>query len=324
MKWLLIPAIAVIAAVWLSVLMFMPARADHAGVFLPVYNNPGQDITALPAQNRALNRGVITYCFDAAASAFPNFRAQAAQVVAFATSKTTIDAVEVAWDAECDIRNSMPPDATFLNTCGQGAAACIYYWSLPVTIYYRRSLAFNDWRSTFCHEGLNSGHFAGIHEHYNDRDFTSNGRFWTCMDFGTGTWQLPDYDRDRVWNSWVPDRPATVGLKVEANGWATATWSPWRADDGRAHAFLIKENTNATRMSFGWSADRESPVIWAGTVCGAAFNFCFTDYDTGRRGFDPVWKGCIWGRAEAPATYRAPQYTRGDSADGYWFNFGCF
>lgn len=32
----------------------------------------------------------------------------------------------------------------------------------------------------------------------------------------------------------------------------------------------------------------------------------------------------IWGRVEAPATYRAPQFTRGDSADGWWTLFGCW
>lgn len=299
------------------------AKADHAGDFLPVYNKPGQDITALPAQNRALNRGYVTYCFDAPAAEYPAFRSQAKQVVDYAVTQTTIAAVEVPWGDDCDIRNTMPPDATFLQTCGQGAAACIYYWSLPVTIYYRRALTFNDWKSTFCHEGLNSGHFMGQHEEYNDREFKSNGRFWTCMDFGTGTWQLPPFDRDRIWNSWAPDRPATVQLSVAGN-WATVSWDDRRADGGTAHAFGIARNTNATRMAFGHSPTRDAPIAWAGEYCGAAFDYCYTGFSVRNRGFDAFWKGCIWGRVEAPATYRAPQFTRGDSVDGYWFLFGCW
>ncbi|HSE47032.1 MAG TPA: hypothetical protein VLA89_17070 [Gemmatimonadales bacterium] len=299
-------------------------KADHNGDFLPVYNKVGQDITALPAQNRALNRGWINYCFDASAADYPGFRSQARQVVEYATSQTTIAAVEVPWGDDCDIRNVMPPDQTFLNTCGQGAAACIYYWSLPVTIYYRRSLNFFDWKSTFCHEGLSTGHFMGQHEEYDDQAFRSNGRFWTCMDFGTGTWQLPPFDRDRIWNSWAPDRPSAVGLRPELNGWYTATWTQRRADEGAAHAFGIPFNTNATRMAFGYSDIRDGPITWAGERCGERFNYCYTDYKDGQRSFDQAWKGCIWGRVEAPATYRAPQFTRGDSADGYWFLFGCF
>lgn len=300
------------------------ATADHAGDFLPVYNHTGEDITALPAQRRALERGYVTYCFDAAADAYPDFKAQARQVSEYAASRTTIAAQEVPWGDGCDIRNVMPPDETFFNNCGRSAGACIYYWSLPVTIYYRRALGYTDWRSGLCHEGAsNTGHFMGQHEEYDDRNFRSNGRFWTCMDFGTNVWQLPDFDRDRIWNSWAPDRPSNVGLKVETNGWATVTWSPWRADEGAAHAFGIKENTNATRMAFGYSDSREGAITWAGERCGATFNYCYTAYKDGRRGFDQAWQGCIWGRAEAPATYRAPQFTRGDSADGYWFLFGC-
>lgn len=298
-------------------------RGDHAGDYLPVYNKVGQDITALPAQNRALNRGWVTYCFDSTAADYPSFRSQARQVVEYAASQTTIAATEVPWGDDCDIRNTMPPDQTFLNTCGQGAAACIYYWSLPVTIYYRRSLGFFDWRSTFCHEGLNSGHFMGQHEEYNDREFKSNGRFWTCMDFGTGTWQLPPFDRDRIWNSWVADRPSAVGLTVQ-DGWAFATWTERRADEGAAHANNIPYNTNATRMAFGHSPSPDGPITWAGEVCGAAFDYCYTRFLDRSRGFDAAWRGCIWGRVEAPATYRAPQFTRGDSPDGYWTLFGCF
>lgn len=307
------------------------AKADHAGPWLPVYGQTGQDITALPAQRRALERGWVTYCFDSVAAAYPSFKTQAMQTVEAAYAMHGINAVEVAWGSDptasevCDVRHTMPPDATFLNTCGQGAAACIQYWAPQVNIFYRRSLGFWDWRSTFCHEGApNSGHFMGLHEHYNDREFKSNGRSWTCMDFGTFVWQTTAYDRDRIWNAWVPDRPAAATLTVESNGWATVSWSQLRADAGAAHMNGIPGNTNATRIAFGWSANRDAPIEWAGIRCGPAFNYCFTAYRDGKRGFDPAWAGCLWGRAEAPATYKLPQFTRGDSPDGYWFLFGCW
>jgi len=307
----------------LIVLAASRADAEHTGPWLPVYGNSGQDITALPAQHRALNRGHVTYCFDAPSSDYPAFKTQAAQTVEAAYKATGMNAVAVEWDADCDIRNSMPPDSTFITTCGSGAAACIYYWSLPVTIYYRRALGFWDWRSTFCHEGLNSGHFMGLHEQYNDRDFKSLGKTWTCMDFGTFVWEATTWDRDRIWNSWTPDRPSAAGLRNEGNGWVTATWTQRRADEGAAHAFGIPENTNATRMAFGYSDTREGPITWAGERCSAAIDYCYTKYKDGQRGFDAAWRGCIWGRVEAPMTYRLPQMTRGDSADGYWFLFGC-
>lgn len=143
------------------------------------------------------------------------------------------------------------------------------------------------------------------------------------MDFGTFVWQATEWDRDRIWNSWTPDRPSAVGLRNDGNGWVTATWTQRRADEGAAHAFGIPENTNATRMAFGLSATRDGAIEWVGNICGRYLDYCNTKYGDGQRGFDAAWQGCIWGRAEAPATYRTPQLTRGDSADGYWFLFGC-
>lgn len=299
-------------------------KADHNGDFLPVYNKVGQDITALPAQNRALNRGYVTYCFDATAADYPGFRSQAKQVVEYATSQTTIAAVEVPWGDDCDVRNTMPPDATFLNTCGQGAAACIYYWSLPVTIYYRRALTFNDWKSTFCHEGLNTGHFMGQHEEYNDREFKSNGRFWTCLDFGTGVWQLPPFDRDRIFNSWVGSPPSVITLATTDN-WATVRWNNLRADGGIAHAFGIPENTNVTTVAFGVADCEGCPIVWAGEICGAQFNYCFAPFKDLSRGFDAWWKGkCFYLHVEAPATWRIPQVGAGGEIAPYWSPAGCW
>lgn len=309
-------AAASIAPTQAPVRLTLDMLVHHAGVWLP------GDITTFPAQHRAMARGYFTYCFDAQAAAYPNFRAQAREVVEYAFGRTGIPAREVAWDsgAECDVRNEMPSDAIFLTGCGDGAAACIQYWSLPVSIKYRRALNYFDWKTTFCHEGNgNTGHLMGMHEHYDDINFRSLGRTWTCMDFGTGTWALPDYDRDRIFNAFVPDAPDAVSLSV-TNGRATVSWSQFRKDGGAARANNIRQNTSATRMSFGYATCDGCPVEWAGNTCGQAFNFCFTDYGTGFRSFDSFWRGCIYVRAENPLTVFIPQI----SAPDFWTKAGCW
>ena len=309
--------LVVSAALFLTVFLVTPrlAHLDHNGDFLP------GDITSWPAQHRALERGYLRYCFDQTAGAYPSFRGQARQVADAAAAMTGINAVEVAWNDDCDVRNTMPPDNQFVTTCGTGAAACIYYYTDPVTIYYRRTLGFSDWKSALCHEGAaNSGHLMGQHEEYNDRDFRSNGRFDTCMDFGTFVWSLPSFDRDRIFNAWVPDAPSFVTLRVDADGWATVGWSQTRADNGLAHSNGNPKNSNATRMRFGHSDFEGGPITWAGEVCGERFGFCFTDYKTGNRRFDAFWRGCIYLRAENPMTVFVPQI----SAPNFWSLAGCW
>lgn len=326
--WLFAPVLAVVIwisagyqveAVKLEPIYGPPAylALDHNGPWLP------GDITTWTAQRRALNRGYFTYCFDDNAAAYPNFKSQAKQVADFAASKTRFQALEAPFDDDCDVKNIMPDDQTFLSTCGQGAAGCIQYWRSPsVIIMYRRSLGYSDWRSALCHEGATStGHFMGLHEQYNDVLFVSDGKTWTCMDFGTFVWQLPDWDRDRIWNCWVPDVPALMALNTSSSS-AQAVWSSDRRDGGAAHCNGIKENSNATRMSFGYADNPNGVgVIWAGEVCKAQFNFCFTDYKNLQRGFDSWWKGkYIYGRAESPLAYAIPQV----SAPNYWTLFGYF
>lgn len=328
---------AVFAFVLAAVIVSTPrvAHADHNGPWLPSPSAFGvksatDDFTDWPAQHTARDRGYVTYCLDATTKAYPNFESQARQVADAAQAQTSIPVVEVpyATDGSCDEALTMPSDATFVSTCGAGAAGCIQYWSDPVTIYYRRSLSYTDWRSAQCHEGTGSGHFMGLHEEYNDVAFTSDGKTWTCMDFGTYVWSMPDWDRDRILNCWVPDAPSSVSLTV-SNGWARVDWSQYRADNGYAHcdgvasptAPGIARNTNASVTAFGHSDYDGGPVSWVGDIgCGAAYNYCTSAYTDGSRWFDSYWRGCLYVRAANAATWAIPQV----SAPAFWTKAGCY
>ena len=306
---LMLAAITLLGVAYFAV---RDASADHNGPWL------SGDLG--PVQRQIIAQGFATYCFDAASAAYPGFKVQAAQVVAAATSAHGIPAYEVPWGPDCMVRNTMPPDSQF--GCGSGAAACITSYSSPVTIYYRRALGYADWRSTQCHEGVgNSGHLLWLHEQYNDRAFTSNGRTWTCMDFGTGVWQTTEWDRDRIWNATVADAPCPR-LFIVQGGWTTLGWGQQRCDGGAAHLHEIGRNSNATVVSFGWSAPGSSDIIWTGDICGPDFGYCNSSYAAGERGFDSFWTqpgACFFLRAGNAATWFVPQA----SAPGFYVWLGC-
>lgn len=301
-----------------------PAHADHNGPWLP------GDMMDYPAQQRMIARGEVRYCFDAVAAAYPNARSQAASVTTYAASRGVLPAREVAYGPDCDIKLQGPNHISFVQTCGSGAYGCIYYWHDPVDIYIDlqggHGYYYND--STFCHEGINTGHAMGLHEQYNDRTFTSNGKTWTCMDFGVvqpgdslgrHVWALPDWDRDRIWNQFVPDAPARVGLNV-ANGWATIVWDQNRKDGGRAHANGIVTNSNATLMGFGWAECPTCQVHNVAEWCPAEYGYCAQPFKYGQRSFDSFWKGCLFVRAWNPGFGDIYQV----SAPNYWTLAGCW
>ena len=191
-------AIFVLAFCLVALLLSGPAQADHQQVL------PGVPSKVM---KRVIERGYLTYRLDDAASAYPGFRAQASQVAIAGYEGLGIDAVEV-FSGTPDIWLTMPADATFTSTCGQGAAGCIYYWADPVMIYFRRALLYADWKTTIAHEGINYGHAMGEHEQYYD-----NGRFeckasatYTVMSCGTGVWRPQQYDLDVVRSLMVPKK----------------------------------------------------------------------------------------------------------------------
>jgi hypothetical protein len=68
---------------------------------------------------------------------------------------------------------------------------------------------------------------------------------------------------------------------------------------------------------FAWSPDAGSNPVWVGFLgCGPEFNYCFTDFRDGQRGFDSYWLrggSCLWLRVEAAAFFFYSQ-----STPGYW------
>ena len=305
-----------------------PVAAHHAGPHLP------GDPMNYPVQARIAARGYVTYCLDATTAAYPRFREQAASVTAYAASRGMPPAFEVPWGAGCDVRWQAPAHTVFVgpNGCNSsGAYACIYYWRDAVDVYIDLGaggtrFTYND--STICHEGINTGHLMFIHEHYDDINFVSLGRAWTCMDFGVrdpndslgrNVWALPDYDRDRIFNAFVPDRPSEVGLTVEPSGWLRVNWGQTRADGGAAHVNRVASNTSATYASFAWSPTPSDTPEWVGTWLCEDWGCGNAPFRGGVQWFDPSWAGCLWIRAENAAFYWVPQV----SAPLYWTLAGC-
>lgn len=276
-------------------------RADHRGPHLP------GDLG--PVQRRALERGYWTYCFDAVAQNYPGFRAALAEVTQYAAQMTGIPAVEVSRGADCDVLNIMGlPDTEFASVCDR-CAGFTMSWAWPtIPVYYRTALLYSGpgWRSTIAHEGGggNSGHSSWLQEQYNDRDFLCTARSWTIMDCGSGVWQVTSWDRDRIWEAFVPDNPAWAWLSVEG-GQVVIGWSASRQDGGDFHLHQVAFNSNARLVVFGFEpAWAPGQILWAGDICGPAWGYCFANYASGEYRFGlPFWQGCFWLAAQNPLTW---------------------
>lgn len=307
---------------------FQPAFADHGGAWLP------GDMMSYPAQARMVTNGEVRYCMDGVAAAYPNAKSQAAETTAFATGKGAMPARLVSPGSGCDTYIQAPTHAAFVTLCGAGAYGCIYYWHDPVDVYIDlqgpNGYYYNN--STFCHEGINTGHDMGLNEEYHDHwdtgDVYSNGRTWTCMDYGVAqpgdalgrnVWALPDWDRDRIFNEFVPDAPAHVGLTVK-NGWANVTWDQNRKDGGVAHANGIVANSSATLMGFGHSDCDGCPITNVADICGPTYGYCASPFKSGARSFDTFWAGCLYVRAWNAGFGNVLQV----SAPNYWTLAGCW
>ena len=294
------------AAVGLLVaLQIQITEADH-NVFLP----------AIPTtvMSRVMDTGRVTYALDTGTSGYPNFRNQARDVVQAAQDMHGIPAFEVSLQARPDIILTMPPDDTFIGTCGAQAAGCITYWADPIVIYFRRALLYNDWKTTISHEGINGGHAFGQHERY----FDSFGRFacdvtatYTVMSCGTGVWRLTEYDRLRVLEAFAPDVPSARGF-VSGDGWACIGWGQNR---GTNDAYTTPLNVQARRMAFAWLPPGGDRIQWVGEVT-TPFTSPMID---GQRCFDGFWRGCLYARAENENWFLPEQ-----SAPDHWFWWGCF
>ena len=202
------------------------AEADHNSPWLPGLPTP--------VMKRGMERGFLTYRLDTNAGKYPGFRAQAADVAQAGLFGMGIPAYEITAGVP-DIWLTSPTDATFVSTCGSGAAGCIEYYLDPIIIYFRLSgLQYPDWKTTIAHEGINFGHALGEHEQYYDKTFTCKsladlirlGPGPTVMSCGTGLWQPQPFDIETVSTVMLPQRfsgGALQGGIVWHGGWDTAT-----------------------------------------------------------------------------------------------------
>lgn len=318
MKSVLLRLVLTTLLVYSGALLLVEHRvaADHQ-IALP--------LTPTKVMLKALERGYITYALNTSAASYPGFREQAAQVADAGLRGVGIPAVEVSGSP--DVWLIMPTDQEFLSVCGSGAAGCIIYWTDPVLIYFRRALFYSDWKTTIAHEGINYGHTWGQHERYFD-----NGEFrcdfqakYTVMSCGTGIWEPQWFDIATVWNLTVPDRPSDLYVMVAGN-WATIRWNQLRADGGVFHGNAGSPtnplNDTATRMTFAVQFPGED-LKWAGEICGPEYNFCYTRFSEGYRGFDAFWirpGTCFYVRAENTILWWVGQ--RSVMPD-YWTLAGC-
>ena len=278
-----------------------PALADHND-FLP----------ALPTAviKTIQERGYGIYALDSRSDNYPSFSRTLEEVYANQCAETSICYRRALSGEAPDVIHTMPESWV----AGMGIAGLAWYTSRPAIIEYNWRLGYASWRTTQGHE---VGHIDGQHERYYDR----NGQLLCItpippsrMSCGTGIWYVTPYDRDILWNIYVPDAPATLYLTDHGNGWATVNWGITRRSGNVGHYSNL--NDNATRMSFAWAANLEATPAWVGWITDGFFSK-YSDY---YRGFDAFWKGCIYVRTENAAVWWVPQL----SAPDYWTLVGCW
>lgn len=306
------------------------------GVFTAVDEAKADHNRWLPSQPtavqlRVLSRGYGIYCINDSAANFPNWKTQAQAVYADEKATVGIEWRETTTGRDCDITHLMVPGSQF--PCGAGAAACIYYFNDPVTVYYNRDLMYSDWKTTIGHE---HGHWDGSHERYKD----SNGgvsctrQTYTRNDCGSGVWWVTDYDLAVAWNTMVPDAPRSVWMERQSNGWVRLRWDQYRKDcdglnldwvgtnfqkDNRPAHFSCK-NDVATGMDFMvWRAD--IGYRWVGDWCGAEFNHCQASYNAFERSFNSWWT--LPGTCFYVHAYNTALWWVGPASGAYWTQAGC-
>lgn len=198
-----------------------PAQADHI-VYLPLVPNT-------PLMRQIIATQEYTWCVGSRASAYPGFVSQLRDVTDHYTRLTGIRSRQVGFDdASCQVKHTMPDSFS----CGAGAAACIYYANWPVTIEYKYTLGFVDWRSAMGHE-LGHG-LLGLHEMYKNSGggIQCTQRTDTVMDCGSGVRYPQPLDVQRgcaiILSAWC----GTDGMAVcTTDGWNPCT-QRWHFSDG--------------------------------------------------------------------------------------------
>ena len=217
-----------------------PSSADHS-IYLPYAGT-----TWMAQQIRATQEQV--WCVDSRAANYPNFVSQLRDVNDEYTERAGIHHRQVDFfDPACQVRHRMADSFP----CGSGAAACIYYASKPVDVFYQWGLGYSDWRSAHGHE-LGHG-LLGLHEQYQDfgsiqcdagyNAMVNRLGFETVMSCGTGVRYPTSLDIQRgcavILTSWCGQQPAPPSCDGPQDPSWGGQWDNclqlWVHPDGRSY-----------------------------------------------------------------------------------------
>ena len=263
----------------------LPSFADHNGPVLP------RVPTAV--QWRIADRGYGTYKLDPDAAVYPRFRQQVWDFYTQECNYAGLCMYEVGQNQPSDV----VIDLKFGNwQHGNGVAGVAWYLSDPVLIEINGNLLYADYGTTISHE---DGHgTGGQHEAYYD----ANGQLlckvlaiWTRMSCGTGVKIVTQYDRDIIWNIYVPDIPSHAGSYVQ-EGWLWMYWNSIR------------------KASLGCTYPQ-----WPTSVCGGHPNQYLDMINK-----VSVWTSDDYGRTwQFTGVYGPPARLGGYSGRGFWLADWC-
>lgn len=199
-------AIAAITIVVAFFLLLSPGTAylDDRGDFLP--NGPTATIKAV------MERGYGLYRLDSRASSWPGFRERLWEFYGQQCEFTGLCWFEAAPGEAFDLVHTMPDTFPY----GPGIAGVAWYTLYPSRIEYNWRLGYYSWASTNAHE---HGHIDLQEDLYNHALLQClTSRTWTRQSCGTGVKTVQPYDRDIVWNVFIPDIPSFAeATRLNAN-----------------------------------------------------------------------------------------------------------
>lgn len=217
-----VSTVAILMLAWVASMVCTPVRPAYA-------HDRGDFLAYLPstAIRKIEERGFGLYRLDARANAFANFRPTLGQMYGAECAQPVVCWYEQTDPfGDYDLLWVMPDDWTY----GPGVAGVAWYTLSPARIDLNWRLPYSSWLTTAVHE---SGHIEGQEDLYIHPLTCDPARKWTRMSCGTGVGRLTDYDRDIVYNVFVPDLPSQVGMFCDS------TWCWMQYNSIRASAVSV-------------------------------------------------------------------------------------